>query len=85
MAGTGLGYNIGASITNKFESQCIKNQLGMDASKNALKYSESSFGPGYLFKGGESLYPGILGGFGGAVISEWTGNVTQKEVNGDGK
>ncbi|WP_228084739.1 hemagglutinin repeat-containing protein, partial [Shigella flexneri] len=52
MAGTGLGYNIGASITNKFESQYIKNQLGMDASKNALKYSESSFGPGYLFKGG---------------------------------
>ncbi len=27
-------------------------KLGMDASKNALKYSESSFGPGYLFKGG---------------------------------
>lgn len=86
MAGTGLGYNIGASITNKFESQYIKNQLGMDASKNALKYSESSFGPGYLLKGGEmSPLPGTLGGLGGSLISESASSVTQKEANGGGK
>lgn len=42
MAGTGLGYNIGASITNKLEAQYIKNQLGMDASKYSLQYSEKS-------------------------------------------
>lgn len=85
MAGTGFGYNIGASITNKFESQYIKNQLGMDASKYSLKYSEKSIGYG-IYQGGQmSPYPGILGGFGGSVISEWTGNVTQKEANGDSK
>lgn len=86
MAGTGLGYNIGASITNKLESQYIKNELGMDASKNALKYSESSFGPGYLLKGGEmSPLPGTLGGLGGSLISESASSVTQKEANGGGK
>ncbi|PSN07392.1 hypothetical protein C7G83_13770 [Siccibacter turicensis] len=86
MAGTGFGYNIGASITNKFESQYIKNQLGMDASKNALKYYESSFGPGYLLKGGEmSPLPGTLGGLGGSLISESTSSVTQNETNGGDK
>lgn len=86
MAGTGLGYNIGASITNKFESQYIKNQLGMDASKNALKYSESSFGPGYLFKGGEmSPYPGIAGGFIGSGASELGSSVVQEKTKGVNK
>ena len=86
MAGTGFGYNIGASITNKLESQYIKNQLGMDASKNALKYYESSFGPGYLLKGGEmSPLPGTLGGLGGSLISESTSSVTQNETNGGDK
>lgn len=86
MAGTGLGYNIGASITNKFESQYIKNQLGMDASKNALKYSESSFGPGYLLKGGEmSSVPGIAGGSVGSLMSEGASSGVQQEVNGGGK
>ncbi|HFU3927852.1 TPA: VENN motif pre-toxin domain-containing protein, partial [Escherichia coli] len=86
MAGTGLGYNIGASITNKFESQYIKNQLGMDASKNALKYSESSFGLGYLLKGGEmSSIPGIAGGSVGSLMSEGASSGVQQEVNGGGK
>ncbi|ABP58744.1 hypothetical protein Ent638_0054 [Enterobacter sp. 638] len=86
MAGTGLGYNLGASITNKVESQYIKNQLGMDASKNALKYSESSFGPGYLLKGGEmSSVPGIAGGSVGSLISEGASSGVQQEVNGGGK
>jgi len=82
MAGTALGYGVGGTITNKFESQYIKNQLGMDASKNALKYSESSYGPGYLLKGGEmSPLPGTLGGFGGSSISEGASSVTQKEAS----
>lgn len=86
MAGTGFGYNIGASITNKFESQYIKNQLGMDASKNALKYSESSFGPGYLLKGGEmNSVPGIAGGSVGSLMSEGASSGVQQEVDGGGK
>ncbi len=86
MAGTDLNYNIGASITNKLESQYIKNQLGMTASKNALKYSESSFGPGYLLKGSEmSPYPGIAGGFTGSLIAEWSGSFTPKEAKGESK
>lgn len=86
MAGTGLGYNIGASVTNKFESQYIKNQLGMDVSKNALKYSEFSFGPGYLLKGGEmSSVPGIAGGAVGSLMSEGASSGVQQEVNGGGK
>ncbi|EBT1698362.1 hypothetical protein CIH92_24435 [Salmonella enterica] len=86
MAGTGIGYNAGAAITNKFESQYIKNQLGMDASKNALKYSESSFGPGYLLKGGEmSPYPGIAGGFIGSGASELGSSVVQEKTKGVNK
>lgn len=86
MAGTALGYGVGGAITNKFESQYIKKQLAMDASKNALKYSESSFGPGYLLKGAEmSPLPGTLGGFGGSLISEGASSVTQKEANEGGK
>ncbi len=86
MAGTGLGYNIGASVTNKFESQYIKKQLGMDTSKNALKYSEFSFGPGYLLKGGEmSSVPGIAGGAVGSLMSEGASSGVQQEVNGGGK
>ncbi|ENT5689450.1 hemagglutinin repeat-containing protein, partial [Salmonella enterica] len=86
MAGTGIGFGTGTAVTNKFESQYIKNQLGMDASKNALKYSESSFGPGYLFKGGEmSSVPGIAGGSVGSLMSEGASSVVQQEVNGGGK
>ncbi|MCL6746937.1 hypothetical protein [Kosakonia sp. R1.Fl] len=63
IAGTGLGYNVSISITNRFESQYILNQPGLDASKNALKYSETSFGPGYLIKGGEmSSFREVLAG-----------------------
>ena len=52
----------------------------MDASKNALKYSESSFGPGYLFKGGEmSPYPGIASGFIGSGASELGNSVVQEK------
>ncbi|EAC0789717.1 hypothetical protein D6K54_23885 [Salmonella enterica subsp. enterica] len=86
MAGTGIGYGTGTVVTNKFESQYIKNQLGMDASKNALKYSESSFGPGYLLKGGEmSSVPGIAGGSVGSLMSEGASSGVQQEVNGGGK
>lgn len=86
MAGTGIGYGTGTAVTNKFESQYIKNQLGMDASKNALKYSESSFGPGYLLKGGEmSSVPGIAGGSVGSLMSEGASSGVQQEVNGGGK
>lgn len=86
MAGTGIGFGTGTAVTNKFESQYIKNQLGMDASKNALKYSESSFGPGYLLKGGEmSSVPGIAGGSVGSLMSEGASSGVQQEVDGGGK
>ena len=86
MAGTGMGYSTGTAITNRLESQYIKNQLGMDASKNALKYSESSFGPGYLLKGGEmSPYPGIAGGFIGSGASELGSSVVQEKTKGVNK
>lgn len=86
MAGTALGYGVGSTITNKFESQYIKNQLGIGASKNALKYSETSFGPGYLLKGSEmSSVPGIAGGAIGSLLSEGASSVTQKETKGGGK
>ncbi|ELM1616774.1 VENN motif pre-toxin domain-containing protein [Escherichia coli] len=85
MAGTGLGYNIGASITNKLEAQYIKNQLGMDASKYSLQYSEKSIGYG-MYQGGQmSSIPGTFGGFVGSFVSEGASSATQKEVDGDKK
>lgn len=81
MAGTGIGYNVGASITNKLEAQYIKNQLGMDASKYSLKYSEKPIGPGYIYQGGQmSSVPGITGGSIGSGLSEASGNAVQSEV-----
>ncbi|WP_333501114.1 hypothetical protein [Kluyvera genomosp. 2] len=86
MAGTGMGYSTGTAVTNKFESQYIKNQLGMDVSKNALKYSESSFDSGYLLKGSEmSSVPGIAGGAVGSFMSEGASSVVQQEFNGGDK
>jgi len=86
MAGAALGYVVGSTITNKFESQYIKNKLGIGASKNALKYSETSFGPGYLLKGSEmSSVPGVAGGAVGSLLSEGASSVTQKETKGGGK
>ncbi|XQK57440.1 VENN motif pre-toxin domain-containing protein [Escherichia coli] len=85
MAGTGLGYNVGASITNKLEAQYIKNQLGMDASKYSLQYSEKSIGYG-MYQGGQmSSIPGTFGGFVGSFVSEGASSATQKEVDGDKK
>lgn len=86
MAGTGIGYGTGTAITNRLESQYIKNQLGMDASKNALKYSERPVGTGYLYQGGQmSSIPGTFGGFVGSFVSEGASSATQKEVDGDKK
>ncbi|EHL4433073.1 hemagglutinin repeat-containing protein [Salmonella enterica] len=85
MAGTGIGYNAGAAITNKFESQYIKNQLGMDASKYSLKYSEKAVAP-RIYQGGEmSPLPGTFGGFVGSLTSEGANSVIQKEVDGGKK
>ncbi|QTF10776.1 VENN motif pre-toxin domain-containing protein [Brenneria izadpanahii] len=84
MIGTGVGYGIGSAITNKLETQYIKNYFGMEASKNALKYTENSFGPGYLLKGGAmSPIPGMLGGFGGGVSSEVMSNSVSDTKEGD--
>ncbi len=83
-AGTGIGFGIGAGITSQMESRLIKDYFGMPASSNAIKYTESSFGPGFLFKGGEmSPVPGILGGTGGAISQEAISNAAQS--NGDKK
>ncbi|MFP1741062.1 VENN motif pre-toxin domain-containing protein, partial [Lonsdalea quercina] len=86
MVGTGVGYGIGSAITNKLETQYIKNYFGMEASKNALKYTENSFGPGYLLKGGAmSPIPGMSGGSVGSLMSEAASNAAQKEVQGGNK
>lgn len=86
MIGTGVGYGIGSAITNKLETQYIKNYFGMEASKNALKYTENSFGPGYLFKGGAmSPIPGMSGGGVGSLMSEAASSAAQKEVQGGDK
>ncbi|WP_212734724.1 hypothetical protein [Citrobacter sp. wls619] len=78
-------YSVFDQTKEDIDRQYIKNQPGMDASKYSLKYSEKSIGYG-IYQGSQmSPYPGILGGFGGSVISEWTGNVTQKEANGESK
>lgn len=66
-------YSVFDQTKEDIDRQYIKNQPGMDASKYSLKYSEKSIGYG-IYQGGQmSPYPGILGGFGGSVISEWTG------------
>lgn len=70
MAGTWIGYNAGAVITNKLESRHIKNQLGMDVSKYSLLYSEKAIRYGIYHGIQMSSCPGILGGLGGSVISE---------------
>ncbi|EBE6614567.1 hypothetical protein AB5G42_004448 [Salmonella enterica subsp. enterica serovar Teko] len=81
MAGTGVGYNAGAAITNKLESQYIKKQLGMEASKYSLEYSEKAIGPGYIYQGGKmSSISGIIGGSAGSGISEVSGNAVQNEA-----
>ncbi|MFT2929930.1 contact-dependent inhibition toxin CdiA [Enterobacter sp. HK-058-C-ECC] len=85
MAGTGVGYGIGAAVTNKLESQYIKNQLGMDASKYSLQYSEKYVGYG-IYQGGQmSSLPGILGGSLGAFSSEGFSSITQDKVKGSEK
>ncbi|ENF9606021.1 hypothetical protein ABRF41_002578 [Salmonella enterica] len=81
MASTGVGYNAGAAITNKLESQYIKKQLGMEASKYSLEYSEKAIGPGYIYQGGKmSSISGIIGGSAGSGISEVSGNAVQNEA-----
>lgn len=80
MAGTGVGYNAGAAITNKLESQYIKKQLGMEASKYSLEYSEKAVAPG-IYQGGKmSSVPGIIGGGAGSGLSEVSGNAVQNEA-----
>ncbi len=49
-AGSAVGYSVGTAITRSWEAKLVKEHFGMSASKNALKYSETTFGPGYLFK-----------------------------------
>lgn len=81
MAGTGVGYNAGAAIKNKLESQYIKNQLGMYACKYSLEYSEKAIGPGYIYQGGKmSFAPGIIGGGVGNGLSEASGNAVQPKL-----
>lgn len=77
-AGTGIGFGIGSSIVSQMEARYIKDYFGMSASSNAIKYTENSFGPGFLFKGGEmSPIPGVLGGAGGAISQEGLGTAVQ--------
>lgn len=60
-------------------------QLGMDASKYSLQYSEKSIGYG-MYQGGQmSSIPGTFGGFVGSFVSEGASSATQKEVDGDKK
>ncbi|WP_269812096.1 VENN motif pre-toxin domain-containing protein [Rahnella victoriana] len=84
-AGTGIGFAGGTLITNQLEAKLIKDYFGMPASSNAIKYTESSFGPGFLYKGGDmSPIPGIFGGGAGAGFLEWAGSATQNNVNKTG-
>lgn len=86
-AGTGIGFASGSLITSQLEARIIKDYFGMPASSNALKYSESSFGPGFLFKGGEmSPIPGISGGAIGAFGQEYSGVIiNNKSVKEEAK
>lgn len=80
-AGTGIGYAVGSAITSPWESKLIKDQFGMSASGNALKYIESPTGSGFIFSGVEmSPVPGITGGFIGAGSLEETGNIIQSGI-----
>ena len=70
-AGTALGFGAGTAITKAWEAKLVKEHFGMAASKNALKYSDTVFGPGYLFKEANiSPVPGAVGGFTGAIGTE---------------
>lgn len=81
-AGTGIGFAGGALITNQLEAKLIRDYFGMPASSNAIKYTERSVGPGFLYEGGNiSPIPGFLGGGAGAGFLEWTGSATQNNIN----
>ncbi|MEA9393605.1 hypothetical protein SJI19_24320, partial [Acerihabitans sp. TG2] len=70
-AGTAAGYGLGAAAIHSWEAKLIKAHFGMSASKNALKYSETTFGPGFLLKEASiSPIPGVIGGFTGALGTE---------------
>ncbi|XBS69609.1 hemagglutinin repeat-containing protein [Acerihabitans sp. KWT182] len=80
-AGSAVGYGMGAAITRPWEAKLVKEHFGMTASKNALKYSDSAFGPGYLFKDSKlSSIPGISGGFVGAGTSEVSNSFVQGDI-----
>lgn len=82
-AGTGVGYAVGSAITNPWESKLIKDQFGMAASSNSLKYIDMPTGSGYIFSGVEmSPIPSIVGGLGGSISLEATGSSVQ---NGSSK
>ncbi|WP_213994206.1 DUF6862 domain-containing protein, partial [Sodalis sp. dw_96] len=77
--GTAIGFGLGTAITRPWEAKLIKEHFGMEASKNALKYSETTFGPGYLFKEVKlSPIPGIAGSTGAATVQEATSTLIQK-------
>ncbi|WP_413739800.1 hemagglutinin repeat-containing protein [Sodalis sp. RH14] len=79
--GAALGFGVGTTITSSWEAKLIKEHFGMTASKNALKYSDSAFGPGYLFKESKlSSIPGISGGFVGAGTSEVSNSFVQGDI-----
>lgn len=83
-AGSALGYGLGTVITRQWEAKLIKEHFGMAASKNALKYSETTFGPGYLFKeAGISPVPGIYGQVMGAGLQGFSESAIQDQTNRD--
>ncbi len=66
-----MGFGAGTAITRPWEAKLVKEHFGMEASKNALKYSETTFGPGFLLKEVSiSPVPGVVGGFTGAIGTE---------------
>ncbi len=76
--GNDNGWDIGGGCEGS-------HQLGMDASKYSLQYSEKSIGYG-MYQGGQmSSIPGTFGGFVGSFVSEGASSATQKEVDGDKK
>ncbi|WMY74494.1 hemagglutinin repeat-containing protein [Buttiauxella selenatireducens] len=80
-AGTGIGYGIGSAITTPWESKLIKDQFGMAASSNALKYIDVPTGSGYIFSGVDiSPVPGITGGMFGGIGLESSGYIINSEI-----
>jgi filamentous hemagglutinin len=78
-----VGFGAGTAITHPWEAKLIKAHFGMSASKNALKYSETTLGPGYLFREAKmSPLPGISGQAAGATLQESVGNSLQNKING---